>query len=71
MRPEDAAQNTPRQDKTIRLSDYTAPDWLVKETRLTFRLHPTATRVLSEIRFVRNPAKTGAAPQRLWRCVGW
>ena len=61
MRPEDA----PRQDQTIRLSDYAPPPWLVEETRLVFRLAPSATRVTAEIRFRRNPAHEGEAPIRL------
>ena len=35
----------PMQPSAIRLADYQPPAWLVNETRLTFRLHPTATRV--------------------------
>ncbi|MGI3170809.1 aminopeptidase N [Pseudooceanicola sp. C21-150M6] len=50
----DAAQATG--DQTIYLKDYTPPAWLVEEVRLTFRLSPRATRVLSTIRFAPNPA---------------
>ncbi|NDV00142.1 aminopeptidase N [Pseudoroseicyclus tamaricis] len=41
--------------ETIHLADYTPPGWLVERTELTFRLHPTATRVISRLRFRRNP----------------
>ena len=41
---------------TIYLKDYTPPAWLVEEVELTFRLDPKATRVLSKVRFVPNPA---------------
>ena len=41
--------------QTIYLSDYTPFGWIVESVALTFRLHPTATRVLSEIRFAPNP----------------
>ncbi len=40
----------------VRLSDYRAPDWRVSQVRLTFRLHPTATRVLARIELSRDPA---------------
>jgi aminopeptidase N len=52
------AQPSPPQ-RTIHLSDYTPPAFLVDEVHLTFRLHPTATRVLSRIRFRPNPAAPG------------
>jgi aminopeptidase N len=39
----------------VYLSDYTPPAWLVERVELTFRLHPTATRVLSRIVFRPNP----------------
>ncbi|GGL66908.1 aminopeptidase N [Wenxinia marina] len=42
--------------QTIHLADYAPPPWLVERVELTFRLAPTATRVLSRIRFVPNPA---------------
>jgi aminopeptidase N len=42
----------------VYLSDYTPPAWLVERVELTFRLHPTATRVLSRIVFRPNPAAT-------------
>ncbi|MGB0853903.1 MAG: aminopeptidase N [Pikeienuella sp.] len=62
MRPDETPA---RNDKTIRLSDYTAPAWLVEETHLTFDLHPTATRVKATISFVRNPAQSGPADLKL------
>ncbi len=40
----------------VRLADYTPPNWLVEDVHLTFRLHPTATRVAARIRFAPNPA---------------
>ena len=63
MRTEDA----PSADQTIRLADYKAPDWLIEETRLIFRLHPTATRVVATMIFRRNPdrAAEGSADLRL------
>jgi aminopeptidase N len=39
----------------IRLADYRPPNHLVDAVRLTFRLRPSATRVLSTIRFRPNP----------------
>ncbi|SDX38510.1 aminopeptidase N [Litoreibacter albidus] len=39
----------------IFLSDYTPPAYLVDTVELTFKLHPTATRVLSRIAFRPNP----------------
>jgi aminopeptidase N len=39
----------------VYLSDYTPPAYLVERVDLTFRLHPTATRVLSRIAFRPNP----------------
>ena len=39
----------------VYLSDYTPPAFLVERVDLTFRLHPTATRVLSRIAFRPNP----------------
>ncbi|HHB81371.1 MAG TPA: aminopeptidase N, partial [Aliiroseovarius sp.] len=43
----------------IYLADYTPPGWLIEDVHLTFRLAPGATRVLSRIRFVPNPAAPG------------
>jgi aminopeptidase N len=39
----------------VYLSDYTPPAFLVERVDLTFRLHPTATRVLSRVAFRPNP----------------
>ncbi|WP_375173563.1 aminopeptidase N [Pseudooceanicola sp.] len=44
------------ENPTIYLKDYTPPAWLVEDVHLTFRLAPEATRVVSKIRFVPNPA---------------
>ncbi|MCF3595987.1 aminopeptidase N [Rhodobacteraceae bacterium LMO-12] len=41
--------------QTIYLKDYTPFGYTVESVSLTFRLNPTATRVLSTIRFVPNP----------------
>ena len=41
--------------KTIYLADYTPFGYLVEDVHLTFKLHPTNTRVLSKIRFRPNP----------------
>ncbi|KPA21973.1 Aminopeptidase N [Shimia sp. SK013] len=37
--------------KTIFLKDYTPFGWIIDDVHLTFRLHPSATRVISRIRF--------------------
>ena len=42
----------------IFLSDYTPPAYLVDTVELEFKLHPTATRVLSKIAFRPNPEAT-------------
>ncbi|HDR27656.1 aminopeptidase N [Rhodovulum sp.] len=42
--------------QALYLADYTPPAWLVDRVELTFRLHPTATRVISRIAFRPNPA---------------
>ncbi len=42
--------------QTIYLKDYTPPTYLVEKVDLTFRLAPSATRVLSRISFTPNPA---------------
>ncbi|MDJ0823997.1 MAG: aminopeptidase N [Rhodobacter sp.] len=47
------------------LSDYTPPAYLVEATELGFRLHPTATRVRSKIRFRPNPAAAPGQDLRL------
>jgi aminopeptidase N len=49
---------TPAMTRTIRLSDYIPPSHAVERVALTFRLHPSATRVLARIRFV--PTRPGA-----------
>ena len=41
--------------QTIYLSDYTPPVYLIDSVHLTFRLHPTKTRVISRIAFRKNP----------------
>ena len=41
--------------QTIYLKDYAAPAYLVDDVQLTFRLHPTQTRVLSRVAFRPNP----------------
>ena len=43
----------------VHLSDYRAPAFLIDEVDLTFRLAPSATRVLSRIRFRPNPQAPG------------
>jgi aminopeptidase N len=50
---------------TVYLSDYLPFTHLVQSVRLTFRLHPTATRVLATIVFSPNPARPGRHPLRL------
>ncbi|MCO8146520.1 aminopeptidase N [Rhodovulum tesquicola] len=42
--------------QALYLADYTPPAYLVDRVELTFRLHPTATRVVSRIAFRPNPA---------------
>ena len=44
--------------QTIYLKDYTAFGYTVEDVHLTFKLSPTATRVLSRIRFAPNPKAT-------------
>ncbi len=46
--------------QAVYLADYTPPNWLVDDVRLTFRLAPGATRVTSRIAFRPNPAATSA-----------
>jgi aminopeptidase N len=53
--PSDPAPRQP-----IRLADYAPPAWLIDDVQLTFRLHPTATRILSRIRFRPNPGAPGS-----------
>ncbi|MFP7571353.1 aminopeptidase N [Marivita sp. S2033] len=45
--------------QTIYLSDYTPFGFVVEDVHLTFRLAPTATRVISRIRFKPNPETAG------------
>ena len=45
--------------RTIHLSDYRPPAWLIESVELDFALDPKATRVRSRIRFTRNPAGDG------------
>jgi len=51
-----SATATPR---TIWLSDYTPPEYLIDHVHLTFRLAPKATRVISRITFRPNPEAQG------------
>ncbi len=44
--------------QTIYLKDYTPFGYMIDRVHLTFRLHPTQTRVLSRIRFRPNPQAT-------------
>ncbi|KAB7610523.1 aminopeptidase N [Amylibacter sp. SFDW26] len=48
----------PSQAPTIRLSEYTAPAFWVDTVDLTFKLNPTATRVISKITFKGNTDRT-------------
>ena len=48
-----------------RLSDYTAPGWLVDSVRLAFRLDPDGTEVDAVISFRPNAARPGAMPLEL------
>ncbi|MDH3330445.1 MAG: aminopeptidase N, partial [Desulfobulbaceae bacterium] len=50
------------QQKTIFLKDYTPPSYLVTTIDLKFELDATATRVLSRIKFYRNPLIDKALP---------
>ena len=47
--------------RTIHLTEYTPPAWLVDSVRLTFRLSPDATHVLSRIAFRPNPKTSDRA----------
>ena len=52
--------------ETIRLADYTPPDYLVDTVSLTFDLDPESTRVSCELAVRRNPTRNkGNAPLRL------
>jgi len=48
--------------KTIYLSDYQAPNFLVEHVSLTFKLEPTATEVTSHVSYRRNPLGNTNAP---------
>jgi len=50
---------------TIRLADYTPPDFLVDQVELTFRLAPRGTRVHARAAVRRNPAGNSSADLRL------
>ncbi|PZQ96887.1 MAG: aminopeptidase N [Cereibacter sphaeroides] len=49
----------------IRLSDYQPPSHLIEKAELTFRLHPTRTRVLSRLHLAPNIARPGKHDLRL------
>jgi len=51
--------------QTIRLTDYTSFTHLVARSALTFRLHPTATRVTAQLDLAPNPARPGRHDLRL------
>ena len=51
--------------RTIHLADYQPYTHLVEAVSLTFRLSPTTTRVLAELRFAPNPARPGRHDLRL------
>jgi aminopeptidase N len=44
-----------RAPQPVYLKDYRPPAWTARHTALTFRLHPTATRVISRIRLAPGP----------------
>ena len=44
--------------QTIYLKDYTPFGYTIEDVHLTFKLAPTATRVISRIRFAANPEAT-------------
>ena len=51
--------------QTMRLTDYTPFTHLVARTALTFRLHPTATRVTARLDLAPNPSRPGRHDLRL------
>mgnify|MGYP002737617137 CR=1 FL=1 len=53
------------EQKTIHLADYQPYSHLVDSVDLTFRLHPTATRVLAKLTLRPNPDRTGRNDLRL------
>jgi aminopeptidase N len=50
--------------QTIWLKDYSPYQWIVEEVRLTFRLAPSATRVIARIVLAPNPASPSTGPTR-------
>ncbi|MCP5088186.1 MAG: aminopeptidase N [Rhodobacteraceae bacterium] len=48
-----------------KLADYKTPEFWVDTVSLTFKLHPTATRVTSKIRFRANPDLAAEGPHNL------
>ncbi|MCF6179952.1 MAG: aminopeptidase N [Geopsychrobacter sp.] len=48
--------------EAIHLSNYKTPAYLVEFVELRFILDPTATRVVSRVKYVRNPDRTQAEP---------
>ena len=66
-RPSEAAADAalPPAEGIVRLADYAPPSHLIDETRLTFRLAPEGTRVLSRIAFRPNPHAAPAGRLRL------
>ncbi len=57
-----ALKGAPMRDaapQTIHLKDYTPFGWSVTGVQLTFRLHPTKTRVVSRVDFVPTPGSSG------------
>ncbi|MGB0904986.1 MAG: hypothetical protein ACPGVJ_08825, partial [Mangrovicoccus sp.] len=50
---------SPTPPQTVYLKDYRPFGYLVDNVHLTFRLHPTATRVISRIAFRPNPEAPG------------
>ena len=64
MQRDAAPDSGPQSPRTIRLSEYQVPDYLIDQVDLTFDLHPTATIVTSRLTVRRNPAGQGG-PLRL------
>lgn len=57
--------STAKPPAEIRLVDYTPPDFFINMVDLTFKLDPSATRVVSRLSICRNPAAASDAPLRL------
>ena len=55
----------PQPPETIYLNDYTTPAYLVETVNLLFYLAPSATRVVSQVRFYRNPDRKTEEPLQL------